>query len=440
MDSPTHDEELNFDYWRHTAALDLLPQHLEDFQRLVKLLRFAPGFQLLFVRINDLKYRDSLINKLQEMLDAEKRPVHKVDLSDEQKFPDFASLESWLETHAANPAVIHLLNASAWLQGQNLEALNLRRNALAEKLDATLLWWLPASAVERVARQAPDAWSWRGGVFDFIDSEPAHGLMPFQWVENTLPTGNLTLAQCSQRLAVLNRQLKEDKIPDDFRMNLLLEKTNLLRSIGKLDDAEHALRNDALPLAERMGDQFAVAVIRGRIADILTSRGELEESLRIRQQEELPVYEKFGDERSVSITRSKIADILYTQGEFDDALRINKEVLPVLEKLGDIRSATVAQGKIADILDARGEFDNALKIRENEELPVYENLGDMLSVAISRAKIANTLARRGEFEDALKILKEILPVFEKLGDVHNAAAIRVRIESILHSRNESTPD
>jgi len=68
----------------------------EDFQRLVKLLRFAPRFQLLFARIADESYRGLLIDKRQGLLASAGRPFHTADLADDERFPDFEALETWL--------------------------------------------------------------------------------------------------------------------------------------------------------------------------------------------------------------------------------------------------------------------------------------------------------------------------------------------------------
>jgi tetratricopeptide (TPR) repeat protein len=251
--------------------------------------------------------------------------VQTADLSDEQQFPDFAALETWLETAGQGRAVIHLTNTSHWLQGPRVETLNLRRNALAEKLDATLLWWLPADTLARLARDAPDAWSWRGGVFDFIAERPDQAEPVPIRRETSDDINPLTLAQRSRRLAVLHQQLDGEgstTIPDDFRLNLLLEQADLYKSLGQWDLANQKLRQEALPLAERLGDARGEALALGRIADILADRGELDEALRIRTQEDLPVYERLGDAREKAMTQSKIADILRHHGELDEALHV----------------------------------------------------------------------------------------------------------------------
>jgi len=438
--SPT-DDRFQFDYRRHLAAQDLLPQHQEDFQRLVKLLRHAPRFQLLFARIADESYRGLLIGKLQDLLATAGRPVHTADLADDARFPDFEALETWLATLGQGQAVIHLVNTGHWLQGPRVQSLNVRRDALAKRLDAALLWWLPPAALERVAREAPDAWSWRAGVFDFVAAVPQQRTGLASRPEASPDIGPLTLAQRSRRLAVLHQQLDGEgatAIPDDLRLHLLLEQGDLYRSLGQWDLAQRVLQAGALPLAERLGADRMKALTQRGIADILQARGELDAALRIHTEEQLPVYQRLGDVHAKALTQGRIADILRARGELDAALRIRtEEQLPVFERLGDVREKAVTQGRIADILQVRGELDAALRIRTEEELPVYERLGDVHAKAVTQGKIADILQARGELDAALRIrTEEELPVFERLGDMHAKAVTQGGIAGILQARGE----
>jgi hypothetical protein len=45
-----------------------------------------------------------------------------------------------------------------------------------------------------------------------------------------------------------------------------------------------------------------LAIVQGKIADILVAQGEVEEALRIRREEQLPVYTRLGEVRSIAIT------------------------------------------------------------------------------------------------------------------------------------------
>jgi tetratricopeptide (TPR) repeat protein len=441
--SPAADP-FQFDYRRHLAAQDLLPQHQEDFQRLVKLLRFAPRFQLLFARIADESYRGLLIGKLQDLLASAGRPVHTADLADDERFPDFEALETWLAALGQGQAVIHLVNTGHWLQGPRLQSLNVRRDALAKRLDAALLWWLPPAALERVAREAPDAWSWRAGVFDFVAAVPEQRMGLANRPKVSLDIGPLTLAQRSRRLAVLHQQLDGEEaaaIPDDLRLLLLIEQGDVYESLGQWDLAQRVLREGALPLAERLGDVRAKAVTQSKIADILEARGELDAALRIHTEEELPVFERLGDMRAKAVTQGKIADILQARGELDAALRIRtEEELPVFERLGAVREKTVTQGRIADILEARGELDAALALHD-QRLPIAQQMGDIHIIAHIKYSMAQIRLQRGDlqtggFQQIHDDLAESFEIMRKLGRPDGIGAVGQLLAQVLAMRGE----
>ncbi|WP_295388935.1 tetratricopeptide repeat protein [uncultured Thiodictyon sp.] len=431
MTAPPAGDPFQFDYRRHLAAQDLLPQHQEDFQRLVKLLCHAPRFQLLFARIADETYRRLLIDKLQDLLVAAGRPIQTADLSDEQRFPDFDALETWLATAGQGQAVIHLVNTGRWLQGPRVESLNVRRDALAEKLDATLLWWLSPDTLERVAREAPDAWSWRGGVFDVIAevSGPGEGLRirPRTPVE----AGPLTLAQRSRRLAVLHEQLDgvgSAAIPNDLRLNLLLEQAHLYRSLGQWDLADQTLRQQALPLAERLGDVRAKAITQGRIADILDARGELDEALRIRTEEQLPVFERLGDLGAKAWAQGQIADILRARGELDEALALHAQRLPIAQQMSDIDSIAHIRFSMSRLRLQRGDHQTG-GLQQ-----IYEDLAESFGILLKLGRpdrigavgqlLAQVTVLRGQREEALAVLDTAEQAFAKIGRTAGVEQVR----------------
>ncbi|MDL2321575.1 hypothetical protein LJC47_04455 [Desulfosarcina sp. OttesenSCG-928-B08] len=396
--------------------------------------RYSPRFLQIFVAISDLLYRDFLIQHLQAGLCAPDADHCLLDLSKQKEWPDFSHLEDHLIHLGPSIRFVHLVNGEYWLQGKNLEAFNLRRDAIANHLRCVLIWWLPEAAIKRIATMAPDVWSWRGGVFDLtlpIQLMPPERLQPQKvWQIHSKEDRYQRLFEIDQML--------ENTMPDTIRFTLFIEKAELLQELGLWDETLCLLTEEVLPLCERLDDVQSKAATQGKIADIRYRRGELDEALRIRIEEELPVYERLGDVRSKAVTQGKIADILYRRGELDEALRIRiEEELPVYERLGDVRSKAVTQGQIADIRYRRGELDEALRIRIEEELPVYERLGDVREKAVCKANIAAILYAQGEFENALGLLREeVLPIFERLGCVYEKAAVQENIAHILKAQEK----
>jgi tetratricopeptide (TPR) repeat protein len=169
----------------------------------------------------------------------------------------------------------------------------------------------------------------------------------------------LTLGRSAEALAIL----RERVLPAIERQGTAYQRALTYRSIahalkgtGDLDSALRQLQEHALGLDEQMRDDHGRAETQSQIADVLAVRGDLDDALRIRQ-EILPVYERLGDVRGKAMAQAKIADILFARGQLDEALRIwREEALPVFERLGDVRSKAVTLGNIGSVLFARGNW------------------------------------------------------------------------------------
>ena len=437
MSSPT---PFSVDFAVHDAALALEPVHQEDFQRLVKVLTQIHGFRLYFAEMDSIPYRDTLIAQLDGVLQSVGKSTLKMDLSIHDQNLAFEDFEASL-AEPAQGTVIHLLNSELWL-AEHAAELNIRRNAIASRAQCACVWWLPRSAIARVAKEAPDVWSWRHGVFSFalvqvdgVSSQQNLLLKPTMAGYVDKYAG--TLPQKSKRLANI-RQLLAQEMGDEMRWPLVMEMADLLDVTGHPSEALELLRSQALPLARQvlLTSPTTYALTMGGIADILTARGELDEALRILRDEVLPMFEVLGNVQTTASTMSRIADVLQAKGELDEALRIRREeMLPIFEKLGDVRSRAVTLGRIAEVLKTRGELDEALRIFREEVLPAFEKLGDVRSCAVTKGGIADVLQARGELDEALRILRKgMLPVYEKLGDVRSLLICKFNLAQLLAKR------
>lgn len=428
------------------AAHQLNAAQFAEFKRLSKKLVYGPDFQLLLLDCRDERLRRQLLDCLNPVLDAAglhtaTLTLHTAAQPADDIPSDVAALEIQLRQLAERSQVIHCLGARAWLDAEQRpgrwDALNIRRERIAEHVSRRLLLWLDAEGIEQLLTLAPDWWAWRAGVYVFSTEPAPMPLRAEEWrpqfdCHNRPPTQ----VQAGKRIAELRDWLQGELEPE-LAWRLWGELGDIYYTQGWWDQALAAYRQHVLPLQNQLGDVRSVAVTQGRVADILTMRGQLDEALCIYQQEQLPVYEQLGDIRSRAVAQGKIADILTRRGQLDEALRIQQqEVLPVFERLGNIRERAVALGKIADILIQSGQLDKALRICQQEELPVYEQLGDIRSRAATLGKVADILTQRGQFDEALRIYQqEVLPVSERLGDIHGQVIDRANIAVLLWQRN-----
>jgi tetratricopeptide (TPR) repeat protein len=415
------------------AAAALPEASRDEFRRLVRVLLHGPAFQWILIESPSDRLRDQVLATLDSLLDESRISHTRIALAD--PIDDVPALEAALVEGAQRHVVVHVLVRRRWFDAARWDQFNVRRERVALKARARLVFWLDAEQIEAASRAAPDLWAWRSGVYRFAGAEPVE----------KVPTVALSLwpeaidlrdaAERRKRIEEIQCWLHDQDGSSDLDSGdaALVAPVNelgqLLWSLGEYGQALAHLESVELPLHRRRDDGLAVTITRGKIADILQVHGQLDEALRIREHDELPVYERLGDVRSAAVTRGKIADILQARGQLDEALRIREhDELPVYERLGDVRSAAVTRGQIADILHARGQLDEALRIREHEQLPVFERLGDVRSAAVTHGKIADILQARGQLDEALRIREhDELPVLERLGDARSAAASHFKV-------------
>jgi tetratricopeptide (TPR) repeat protein len=341
----------------------------DDFLRLSRTLTHGPPFQWLLVEAPDEGLRRQVLEALDRVLQRAGLRSDRLPLS--AKILDVPMLEARLVNNARQAPVVHVIGRPGWFDAARWEAFNTRRERLATKARARLVFWLDGEAIALASRSAPDLWAWRSGVYAFLPAAaaaPPPGAQPAPGGEKPLPmpspsahlgVDTRSMAERSRRVVEIRAWLEGNPAaPDELRISLVDELGWLLFSLGDLDAALAHWREVQLPLYRRLGDARSQAITMGQIAEILQGRGQLDEALRIYQEELLPVFERLGDLRFKAITMGQIADILQARGQLDEALRIHQEeLLPVFERLGDVHTKAITMGKIANILQLRGQED-----------------------------------------------------------------------------------
>ncbi|MEM6327813.1 MAG: tetratricopeptide repeat protein [Bacteroidota bacterium] len=139
---------------------------------LERLIRRADGFALVFARVNSLTRRRDLAADLHERL-ADTVRVLEVDVP-----PETTDLQ-WLLKGVMTEAEPDERKTALFVYGTErvlssvrertgfLPVLNYKRENLQRAVPAPVVLWMPEFALRLIARNAPDVWAWRSGVFEF---------------------------------------------------------------------------------------------------------------------------------------------------------------------------------------------------------------------------------------------------------------------------------
>ncbi len=422
------------------ATTDLAPLPEDELLPLLRLLRRAQGFALAFVRSNLPVDSRRIVKELTERLSAGDIDVRELRLTEPER-DLHGRLAGLTPPLAQGQAVVVTGLEHSIPSGEEvppaLDRLN-RSRELFRDLPCPLVLVLPEYALTQLARQAPDFWAWRSGVFETRSVAP---LRDEAALSRELPTEsgleNLSNEQKLAHLEVLQETLARherqgpDNDPD--RSYLSYRIAHLLWVLGDVVEAEVYARR-ALTYAG--DDDRARGVALRKIADILGARGELDEALRIRQGEELPLFEKLGDVHERAITLGQIADIFQARGEMDEALRIRQEEeLPVYEKLGDHVGKARTLLQVARI-DLQREHTESAERRLSESYAILLDVGHLDGMCIVGLDLGQLLCQTGRIEDGKSILKRSRDGFEKLGKAAMVQEIEALLDGIAATSEE----
>lgn len=424
-----------FEFLRHEAGAELRPEHVEDFQRLLKNLRFGARFQLLLIEFNDWFLRDKLLSRVDQVLSELGLSSGRLAL-DAAIHNDFSQVEAELLALAAQHHAVHIIGGEAWFDDARLQAFNIRREAIAQACPARLLLWLDPPMLSRLAQQAPDWWAWRGGVFSFHAQPQPLLTAPLDPGPGTID--NRTLAKRSRRISELRAYLNATPPPpDDLALPLWDELAELLFVLGRWDEALSIRTQQELPLCERFGDKRGIALTQSAIANLLYAKGQWTEALNILNDKVLPEVERLHDGHFKASVKVQIANIFEIQGKLDEAIQLLvQEVLPLMESLGDSYGKAVAQVYVAEILNRQDRLEEALHLL-NQVLPIFQQIGHERFSAIVQSKTAGILMQQGRLNEALELLRKIvIPIFERLGNQNEKAVAQSRIADIFYQQGK----
>lgn len=210
----------------------------------------------------------------------------------------------------------------------------------------------------------------------------------------------------------LVESLELERLPPRLRAYVLHDKAMLKRLTGREAEALEAIE-DAIVLAETLGDKELLTDLYTDKASILTGMGRLEEALASANRG----YElALGSNKPLLrlIAHAAMANILAALGRWEEAYNYAMEEFKIVEALGDPYYMAWGRIRVARFQSARGlrdeaEFSLMEAYRISREFGLEEPKG---AAALALAEMRYT---QGDSEGALVYVRESIEIFEKLG-------------------------
>ena len=239
-----------------------LPQNQDVLLQIASLIRLAEGFRLGFVKCNQPVQCRQMTARLKEMLVGEANII-TVELKEPVSSLRRAVLQA-LESDKADYAgkrtiMVFGFEHSVPSDGPApaLDELNQSRDNFPKSFSGPVLIWLPDYALTRLAREAPDFWGWRSGVFELA---PELRLMAslVKVVMQDADTDNLSLSLKRERAAALEglisdyQELKLGEREGQALAGVLNQLGNLRYLLGEYVEAKRLYEN-SMKISQELG-------------------------------------------------------------------------------------------------------------------------------------------------------------------------------------------
>jgi tetratricopeptide (TPR) repeat protein len=431
------------------------PENQRNFRKLLLSVQASlKQLNLLIAICDHPTYREELIRDYEAQLTAKGITCLRVQLDRHQTSLKQALLALEAEEPALHediPVMVTVCGADQMLsvrldeeqsaREQFFFSLQWTREALRQ-FQFPIVIWLTEQIVRELTQQAPDFWSWRGGVFQFVrplwraEKQPTEEFQDFQLEEK--PKKPISLAESRQKVQDLQKQIATLEAQDPESPLL----PSLCSSLGtayeeRLDNGlvtshakEQLLAIQAYEKAialQTEKDSVELAKNLNNLANLYDAQGRYGEaeplylrSLKITEQQ-LGV-----DHANVAVCLNNLAGLYKSQGRYGEAEPLYLRSLKITEQQRGASNSSTAKslnnlallyGSMGRYEEAKPLFVRALSIQEQQMGAAHPD------TATSLSNLAFLYGLMGRYEEAEPLYLQALFIKEQqLGATHPSIA------------------
>ncbi|HPS91249.1 MAG TPA: tetratricopeptide repeat protein [Methanothrix sp.] len=440
---------------------EISPQNQDVLLQIASLIRLAEGFRLGFIKCNQPIQCRQNADRLKEMLAGEKAII-SIELHEpiaSLRRAVLQALEPDRLDRSGNSAIMifgfeHSVPSNG--PAPALDELNQSREIFPKYFSCPVLIWLPDYALTRLAREAPDFWGWRSGVFEFfpelrlmttlvndflhdnIDNmslsakrERAAALeglifdykefgidagvsLAFAGVLNQLGSIKYQLGEYSEAKRLYENSLKRSQELQDRKETIVAlgQLGNLAYQMGDLNSA-NKYYSERLKLSRELGDSHSVSDSLGKLGMLAEYMGSLTEARRL-FQDSLTISKEHQDKNGISKAIHHLGNLAHLVGDLGEANRLYNISLNISEELGDKRGRAIALHQLGILAQEAGDLSKADRLYR-ESLNSYKSIGDKKGISQSYHQLGNLAYLTGDLDNARHLYQESLKIFQELG-------------------------
>lgn len=153
-------------------------------------------------------------------------------------------------------------------------------------------------------------------------------------------------------------------------------------------EAAHALANDGLARATKVGDRYFTAVNNNILSQIAYLQGEYETARR-HSETSLAIEEELGNRWSMGFSFTNLGRFAYAVGDYAQAREQYEESLAIRQAMNDTRGQALCLNYLGDTLNAEGSYQEAL-LKYQAALVQFQKINSQSGMASSLIRLGHT--------------------------------------------------
>ncbi len=402
---------------------DISAENREVLLQISAFIRLAEGFRLGLVKCNQPVQRRQMADLLKEMLVGEVQ-IQEVDLK--EPVDDLRAAVGQLLTEGGQTGtgkrVLMVFGFEQSIPSEGsvpaLEGLNLSRDLFPCDFPFPFLLWLPDYALTRLAREAPDFWGWRSGVFEFVPDRMLMTTMESATITGMYPEG-LSLEKKKERLASLEglvwdySEMKRGERENRSYAAVLDRLAYLRFQLGDYPESRR-LYNESLKIWQDLGERSGEARTLHNLGSLAKASNDYPEARRL-YNESLKIWQDLGERSGEARTLHALGSLAEASGDYPEARRLYNESLKISQDQGDRRGEARRLHALGSLAKASGDYPEARRLY-NESLKISQDQGDRRGEARTLRDLAMLAQASGDYLEARRLFNESLKIRQELVD------------------------
>ncbi len=449
------------------ALSDVAISNQHELRKLVLSIRANPHqLNLLLAICDDRNLQAELIEGYERELNKEGFHAFQTRLNLKQPslratLAELVAYEPALQ--AGEPAVVTVLDASYLLEVRLSEekseqerfffSLQWQREALRQ-FEFPVVLWLSNTVATRLGQQAPDFWSWRRGVFEFVSGARVPdevGQQPMSgWAEAEKEhAGQLSIEDLQRQIEELQEASPESSLlitlynnlgeayQRDYEyaqalaayeaaLELAKAKNNLAGQARSFRNLGNSLRysgrsyqaidyyEQSVEIARKIRDRYGEADSLSNLGDAYYEMGQYQQDTDY-QQQALKLFRVLKNKKSEAQILNKMGSTYNALGEYQLALNSLQKALEIAHQIGDRKGEGNALGNLGNAYSALAQPEKDINFQQ-QWLTVAREIGDRRGEAKALMNLGSTYMSLGQYQQAIDFEQQSLEIAREIGD------------------------